>query len=130
MASKQPEELGLGPLEAEIMAVLWAQGPSRVSDVREVLNAGRRQALAHTTVLAVLTNLEAKHVVGHVPEGRAYRFHAALDEDQLRARQAVLATRSLLRKFDSEAVSAFVSEVEADPGLLQQLRGLIDEGDQ
>jgi len=56
--------------ELDIMAVLWARGPSTVAEVREHLE----DPLAYTTVLTVLRTLEAKGYVGHEEEGKAHRY--------------------------------------------------------
>ena len=124
-----PEVLGLGPLEAEVMGVLWRRGPSLAAEVRQALNRRREEQLAHTTVVNVLTNLERKQVVDHVVEGKAYRFAASLDEDALRSRQAKHQARELFRLFDDAAVSAIVGEVRADLGLVERFRQLLDADD-
>lgn len=124
-----PEVLGLGPLEAEVMRVLWRRGPSLVTEVRQVLNRRREDQLAHTTVVNVLTNLERKQVVDHVVEGKAYRFAATLDEDALRSRQAKHQAKELFRLFDDAAVTAIVGEVRADRSLVERFRQLLDIDD-
>ena len=121
--------LGLGPLEAEVMGVLWRRGPSLAAEVRQALNRRREEQLAHTTVVNVLTNLERKQVVDHVAEGKAYRFSATLDEDALRSRQAKRQTKELFRQFDDAAVSAIVGEVRADRYLVERFRQLLDADD-
>ena len=129
LRKRSPEVLGLGPLEAEVMGVLWRRGPSLVAEVRQVLNARREEQLAHTTVVNVLRNLERKQVVDHVAEGKAYRFAATLDEDALRSRQAKRQAKELFRQFDDAAVSAIVGEVRADRGLVERFRELLDADD-
>ncbi len=130
MGRRSPRELGLGPLEAEAMAVLWRHGPAKVAAVREQLNRRRTSPLAHTTVLAVLTNLETKAVVSHRVEGNAYRFEAVLSEDELLARQARIEATGLVRRYRDVAVSAFVGEVSDHPQLLAALRDMLDDGDE
>ena len=129
LRKRSPEVLGLGPLEAEVMGVLWRRGPSLVAEVRQVLNARREEQLAHTTVVNVLRNLERKQVVDHVAEGKAYRCAATLDEDALRSRQAKRQAKELFRQFDDAAVSAIVGEVRADRGLVERFRELLDADD-
>jgi BlaI family penicillinase repressor len=124
-----PEVLGLGPLEAELMRVLWKRGPSLAADVERVVNRRKSQPLAYTTVLNVLLNLEKKGVVDHTVEGRAYRFAPLLTEAELRQRQAQSRARDLLDLFADEAVSAILSEVKSDPSLDAQFRRLLGEGD-
>ena len=49
-------EIKLTDREAELMEVLWQQGPSTVAEAREGLD----DDLAYTTVLTMLRTLEAK----------------------------------------------------------------------
>lgn len=124
--SRSPKALGLGPLEAEIMATLWRRGPALAADVAKVLNRRRDPPLAYTTVVNVLTNLEVKGVVSHVAVGRAYRFGPTVTEAELRERRARGQARALFEVFSDEAVSAIVGEVCADPVLAERFRQLLD----
>lgn len=68
----------LTPLELEIMQVLWEQGASTVSEVQPKLKGD----LAYTTVQTMLTVLLKKDKVTREPEGRAYRYRAAVSRDR------------------------------------------------
>ena len=122
--------LGLGPLEAKLMHILWRQGPSLAAEVERVVNRRRKEPLAYTTVLNVLLNLEKKDLVDHQVEGRAYRFAPKVTEAEFAERRARERSRELLEFFGDAAVSAFVAEVRADPELAAQLRKLVEEGDE
>ncbi|MEO7999591.1 MAG: BlaI/MecI/CopY family transcriptional regulator [Gemmatimonadaceae bacterium] len=63
--------------ELDIMSVLWDQGPSTVSEVREHLT----DELAYNTVLTMLRILEEKGYAGRTEEGRAHRYHALVAKD-------------------------------------------------
>ena len=69
--------ISLADREAELMGVLWDQGPSTVSEVQAHLT----DQLAYTTVLTMLRKLEAKRYVGHEEEGRAHRYHALIERE-------------------------------------------------
>jgi len=62
---------GFTERELDIMAVLWARGPSTASEVRAELN----DAVTHNTVQKMLSILEEKGHVAHTEEGRMHRFH-------------------------------------------------------
>jgi BlaI family transcriptional regulator, penicillinase repressor len=64
--------------ELDVMAVLWARGPSTVSEVRDAL----RDELAYTTVLTVLRTLETKGHVAHEAEGKAHRYSPLVAREQ------------------------------------------------
>lgn len=63
--------------ELDVMAVLWARGPSTVAEVRDHLD----DALAYTTVLTVLRTLEGKGHVTHESDGKAHRYAPAVARD-------------------------------------------------
>ncbi|MBC8088649.1 MAG: BlaI/MecI/CopY family transcriptional regulator [Phycisphaerae bacterium] len=63
--------------ELDIMTVLWEQGPSTASEVREHLT----DELAYNTVLTMLRILEEKGYAGRTPEGRAHRYHAMVERE-------------------------------------------------
>ena len=52
------------------MGVLWTVGSGTVGEVK----AGLSDALAYTTVLTILRNLEKKGFLSHKAEGRAHRY--------------------------------------------------------
>ena len=73
----------LGPLEAEVMGVLWsARQPLSVRAVLEKLNHGRRPPLAYTTVMTVMSRLAEKDVLRRAKDGRGYVYEAAVSRDQ------------------------------------------------
>jgi predicted transcriptional regulator len=115
----------LGPLEAEVMAVLWASDrPMPVRDVVRAVNAGRGSPLAYTTVLTVMTRLAGKKVLARSRTGREYRY------TPVAADIADVAVRGVLDEFGDSALARFVDRVELDPELRDRLRGLIgDIGD-
>src|SRR5260370_9117838 len=65
----------LGPLEADVMAVLWHAGrPMPVREVAEAVNAGRGSPLAYTTVLTVMTRLAGKNILARSRPPRGYPY--------------------------------------------------------
>ena len=112
----------LGPLEAEVMNVLWAAGgPLSVRAVLDELNAGRDPALAYTTVMTVLARLAEKGILLRERNGRGYSYRPALPD------VASIAVRGVVRDFGEAAVAGFVDEARADPRLLRRLQKLLDE---
>jgi predicted transcriptional regulator len=113
---------GFGPLEAEVMEVLWAAaGPVSVRDVAERLNDGRAEPLAYTTVMTVMSRLAQKHVLERRREGRGYLYEPSA------ADAAGLAVKSVIRTYGDEAVAHFVDEARADPQVLRRLQRLLGE---
>lgn len=117
----------LGPLEAETLACVRRLGPSTVAEVTEQINSVRpERPLAYRTLLTVLTHLEAKGVLDHTKQGRAFRYAATKTDEEYLADRAAQASRTLLSRFGDAAVAGFVSEVVSDPrqrALLEELLG-------
>ena len=112
----------LGPLESEIMELVWsAGGPVSVREVVDPLNRRRRDELAYTTVMTVMSRLAEKSVLTRVREGRGYRYEPAASD------AAGLAVRGVLREHGDAALAHFVDEARADPKALKRLRKLLAE---
>ena len=122
MKNEETLEKVLGPLEADVMRTVWrAKAPVSVRDVLETLNRGRRDALAYTTVMTVMSRLAEKEILRRSQQGRAFLYEAAV------ADAAAIAVRSLVRDFGESAVAQFVDEARADPKLLRRLERLLQQ---
>jgi len=107
--------------EADVMQVLWDDGPSVVSDVQKRLSV----KLAYTTVLTVLRTLEAKGYVGHEEEGRQHRYFASVQR-QAAQKSALNHLLSKLFKDSSELLFArLVSDQKLSPEQIRQMRRLL-----
>lgn len=109
--------------ELDLMTVLWEDGPSTVAHVKDRL----ADPLAYTTVLTVLRTLEEKGHVAHVEEGRAFRYHALVDQGEAR----VSALARLRRKLFDGSAKLLVTQMVSDRSLsdedLAGIRKLLDE---
>lgn len=112
----------LGPLEADVMRAVWrAKKSVSVREVLDALNRNRRDPLAYTTVMTVMTRLAEKEILKRTPQGRPYLYEAAVPD------AAAIAVRSIVRDFGESAVAHFVDEARADPKLLRRLERLLRE---
>jgi predicted transcriptional regulator len=108
-----------GELEAAVLAVLQAAGSAlSPAEVRERIGAG----LAYTTVVTILSRLQAKGVLERGKSGRSYRYAPVADQPGLAARRMA---RVLDGEPDREAVLArFVSTLsDSDEDLLRRMLG-------
>jgi len=112
----------LGPLEAEVLSVLWGSGgPMTVRAVAQELNSGRDAPLAYTTVMTVMSRLARKGILVRSRSGRGYAYLPVA------ADTAEIAVRGVLAEFGDAALARFVERVELDPGLRGRLRRLMEE---
>jgi predicted transcriptional regulator len=112
----------VGPLEAEVLGVLWRSGrPMPVRDVVHAVNAGRGVPLAYTTVMTVMSRLARKGILARSRSGRGY-LYAPVAADI-----AEIAVRGVLDEFGDAALARFVERVELDDGLRGRLRRLMEQ---
>jgi len=77
-------QLMLGPLELEVMAVLWNFG---ASNVRDVVGQMQRE-LAYTTVMTTLDRLYKKGLLGREMTERAFVYAPKLTREEWNRRRA------------------------------------------
>lgn len=117
---KQAVEKVLGPLEGDIMKVVWsAKQPLTVREVLAILNDGRKQQLAYTTVMTVMSRLAEKRVLKREQQGRGFAYAAAVTD------AAGIAVKGVIEDFGEAAVAQFVDAARADPKLLRRLEKLL-----
>jgi predicted transcriptional regulator len=123
MARQKDERVhALGPLESEVMEIVWKAGePLTVRDLLSRINQGRRRQLAYTTVMTVMSRLAAKDILRRRREGRGYLYEAAVSDP------AEIAVRSVLHDYGDEALTHFLEEARADPKTLRRLERLLSE---
>ena len=111
--------------EADVMQILWDNGPSVVSEVRAQL----QDELAYTTVLTVLRTLETKGYVGHEEEGRGHRYHAVIEQQAAR-KSALQHLTSKLFKGSAELLFAhLVSDRKLSADDIARMRELLANSD-
>ncbi len=102
-------EISFGERELDVMGVLWELGSGTVAEVRDALPT----ALAYTTVLTILRNLEGKGLVRHEGEGKAYRYFPVVARTA--ARRSALSR--LVDKLFHGSPEALVAQLVHDRGL-------------
>jgi predicted transcriptional regulator len=108
---------GHGELEAEVLATLWS--------ARRALTAGEVQArlgggLAYSTVVTIMTRLQAKGLLERAQHGRAFAYRPVADEPGLAARRM----RQVLDsgKNRQQVLARFVSDLsDEDEHVLRSL---------
>ena len=114
----------LGPLEAEVMKVLWAtRGALSVREVLDHLNAGRRPPLAYTTVMTVMARLAEKGLLRRRRVGKAHEYEATDSREGFLAHASQELAQRMVEDFGDAAVSSFLSVLEdVAPERLTRLR--------
>ncbi|CAC5341431.1 MULTISPECIES: BlaI/MecI/CopY family transcriptional regulator [Planktothrix] len=90
----RPRQLSLGPLETEILEIVWELGITTVKDVHERILSDPNRELAYTSVTTVLRRLTDKGWLTCNKQERAFYWQALLTREQA---QAILAYDRLNR---------------------------------
>jgi predicted transcriptional regulator len=116
----------LGPLEAEIMDVVWASGEVTVRDVHQTLEANR--PLAYTTVMTTLGRLADKGLVKRIEDQPAHHYIAQVSQEEYARSTVKSVVDWLVNHFPDPAVAYFVDRVEKeDERVIERLREAIDQ---
>jgi BlaI family penicillinase repressor len=121
--SKAPPRLG--PIQRQIMEVLWRHGRASARQITEELSAAR--PIAHSTVQTLLRKLEARGVITHDVEERTFLFRPLYQEADITASAA----QDLLARVFQGSVYRLVAHLfeheTISPEERERLRRLIDE---
>ncbi|WP_322821567.1 BlaI/MecI/CopY family transcriptional regulator [Chloroflexus sp.] len=116
----------LGPLETEIMQILWQEGSSTVKKVHRKL--AQQRDIAYTTVMTTMSRLADKGVLNRERDGLAYVYTPVISEDEfvnLVVRQVL---DGLLDDYSDTAISYMVDYLaKNNPAELRRLQREISQ---
>ncbi|MEY3019739.1 MAG: hypothetical protein RLZZ272_723 [Actinomycetota bacterium] len=108
---KDPLETLLGPLEQEVMDVVWRLGEATVRDVHEELAASR--TIAYTTVMTTMSRLARKGLLTRDTADLAHRYVPAVSREHY-GRGAVDEVLTWLLERYPEPAAAYLADVVED----------------
>lgn len=100
----------LGPLEREILEIVWQHQPATVHDVLSKLTCNSDKKLAYTTVMTIMSRLAEKDVLTRYKEGRTYVYTPAESKPQFLKSLVRATIDSLVDRYGQEALAAFAEE--------------------
>lgn len=109
--------------ELDIMSVLWRLGSGTVAEVQEALPV----ALGYTSVLKMLQILAEKGMVRHEQEGRAYRYHPLVEQDEAGGHALGRIVDKIFQGSAELALARLVSDRRLRPDQVDRLKALLDE---
>ena len=122
--ARSERSISLGPLEDEIMRILWGRNQATVRDVQEELTR-RGTNLAYTTVMTVMARLATKRILSRKRAGRSFVYRARVSADEFRETSARTLAQRLVLGFESLGIASFVKEVaQVGPDHLRELQEL------
>lgn len=116
----------LGPLENEIMDVVWERGDVTVRDVHTSL--GEERTIAYTTVMTTLGRLADKGFLERIEQQPAHHYKARVSRDQYAKSTVKSVVDWLVGHFPDPAVAYFVDKFEEeDEEVIARLREAIEQ---
>ena len=116
----------LGPLEAEVMEVVWDHDEVTVREVHKTLKANRD--IAYTTVMTTLGRLTDKGLLRRVEGQPAHHYSAIVSREQYARSTVKSVVDWLVSHFPDPAVAYFVDKVrEEDEEVIDRLKVAIAE---
>lgn len=100
----------LGPLEKQVMELMWIHRESTVRGIWEKLAAERQ--IAYTTIMTIMTRLTEKRLLKRNKSGKTYIYtlHATKEETLRSMIQKTM--HYLVDRFGDDAVAAFIDEAD------------------
>lgn len=123
----RPKQLSLGPLESEILNIIWKLGCVSVKDVHESILADPDRELAYASVTTVLHRLTKKGWLECDKEGRAFYWRPTVTKQQAQAIEAHDQLHKFLAVGNPEVVAAFADNLDA--ASVEQLRAIAQKID-
>jgi predicted transcriptional regulator len=116
----------LGPLEAEVMEVVWQRDEVTVRDVHKSLKSKR--TIAYTTVMTTLGRLTDKGLLRRVEGQPAHHYSPLVSREEYATSTVKSVVDWLVVHFPDPAVAYLVDKVrEEDEEVIDRLRMAIEE---
>ena len=116
----------LGPLENEIMEVVWEKGDVTVRNVHETLQ--QKRPIAYTTVMTTLGRLADKGFLRRIEDQPAHHYSAIVSRDDYASTTVKSVVDWLVDHFPDPAMAYFVDRVEEeDDAVIDRLREAIEQ---
>jgi predicted transcriptional regulator len=118
----RPKKLSLGPLEAEILEIVWNLKVATVKHVHEQILQDPDRELAYTSVTTVLQRLTSKGWLKCSKKGKAFSWQPLLSREQAQAIRSYEQLNGFLAVSNPDVVAAFADSL--DIASLEQIEAI------
>lgn len=111
----------LGPLETDIMQLVWREKFTTVKKVHKILQAERD--IAYTTVMTTMTRLAEKGVLTRKKDGLAYIYTPAVTKRDFETMMVRRVLDGLMDDYQEETITYILDYLhERDPDRLEEMQ--------
>ena len=121
----RPHQLSLGPLEREILHIVWDRGAASVKAVHEQILKDPERELAYTSVTTVLNRLTKKGWLSCDKQNRSFVWQPLISKEQAQAIFAYEQLHQFLAVGNPDVVAAFADSL--DQASVEQLQAIADK---
>ncbi|HEY9763777.1 MAG TPA: BlaI/MecI/CopY family transcriptional regulator [Trichocoleus sp.] len=108
-----PKQLSLGPLETEILSILWELGTATVKEIHDHILSNPDRELAQASVTTVLNRLAQKGWVTCDKQEKAFQWRPLMAQQEANVLQAHHQLKQFLAVSSPEVVAAFADSLDA-----------------
>lgn len=108
----RPRQLSLGPLETEILEILWQLGAATVKEIHDQILADPDRELAYASVTTVLHRLTQKGWLACDKADRAFRWRPLVSPEEAKILQAHDRLQRFLAISNPDVVAAFADALD------------------
>ncbi|OCR01665.1 CopY family transcriptional regulator [Oscillatoriales cyanobacterium USR001] len=118
----RPKQLSLGPLEAEILNIVWQLGSATVKQIHDCILADPDRELAYSSVTTVLRRLTEKGWLDCDKTERIFTWKPLVSQAQAQALFAYDRLQKFLAVGNPDIVAAFADSL--DEASIEQLKAI------
>jgi predicted transcriptional regulator len=118
----RPKRLSLGPLEAEILNLIWDLGSATVKELHDRILADPDRELTQASVTTVLNRLTQKGWLNCQKQGRAFRWQPLVSREDANLLQVHTRLQQFLAVGNPDIVAAFADSL--DTASLKQIEAI------
>ncbi len=118
----RPKKLSLGPLESEILGIVWNLKVATVKNVHDRILQDPDRELAYTSVTTVLQRLTQKGWLKCSKKGKAFSWQALISREQAQALYSYEKLNGFLAVSNPDLVASFADSL--DTASLEQIEAI------
>jgi predicted transcriptional regulator len=118
----RPQRTSLGPLEREILAIVWEFGCATVKQIHERILSDPNRELAYTSVTTILRRLTEKGWLICEKKGKAFCWYPLVSAEEANAIKAYEELQRFLAVGNPDVVASFADSL--DVASVEQLKAI------
>jgi predicted transcriptional regulator len=109
----RPKQLSLGPLESEILEILWEFESATVREIHDRILSNPDRELTQASITTVLNRLAQKGWVVCQKQEKAFQWQARISQDEAKVLQVHAQLHQFLAVSNPDVVAAFADNLDA-----------------